>query len=29
VLLVFDMTQTNLVMARLELTRFMSDFSAP
>ncbi|HEX6245024.1 MAG TPA: response regulator, partial [Polyangiales bacterium] len=29
VLLVFDMTQTNLVMARLELERFMSDFQAP
>jgi hypothetical protein len=29
VLLVFDMTQTNLVMARHELERFMHDFCAP
>jgi DNA-binding response OmpR family regulator len=28
VLLIFDMTQTNLVMARLELERFMMEFAA-
>lgn len=28
VLLVFDLTQTNLVMARLELERFMLEYCA-